>query len=82
MTIRMLNCFTQCPLAQHIENGMVCLLIDTNKGLTLVDTGLGLDDYHNPTSMTRMFRIITIVPFNPAEAAFNRSRKWDRSPTT
>jgi glyoxylase-like metal-dependent hydrolase (beta-lactamase superfamily II) len=81
MTIRMLNCFTcNARWPSTLKTGMVCLLIDTNKGLTLVDTGLGLDDYHNPTWMTRMFRIITIVPFNPAEAAFNQIKKMGFDP--
>ena len=51
---------------------MACLLIETDQGPVLVDTGLGLGDYANPTWMTRLFRVITIMPFDPNEAAVNR----------
>jgi glyoxylase-like metal-dependent hydrolase (beta-lactamase superfamily II) len=37
-----------------------------------VDTGLGLDDYSDPTWFTKFFRVITDMPFDPNEAAANR----------
>lgn len=54
---------------------MVCLLIETDQGLVLVDTGLGLDDYANPTAMTRIFRVIMDMPFDSAEAAINQVQR-------
>ena len=55
MRIHHLNCGTMCPVSAKLVNGdgglfaparMVChcLLIETDDGLVLVDTGLGLDD--------------------------------------
>jgi glyoxylase-like metal-dependent hydrolase (beta-lactamase superfamily II) len=55
MRVHHLNCGTMCPFGAKLVNGegglfaagrMVChcLLIETNDGLVLVDTGLGLDD--------------------------------------
>lgn len=59
---------------------MACLLIETDQGLVLVDTGLGLDDYANPSWMTRLFRMITIMPFDPNEAAVNRIMQLGNKP--
>ena len=59
MRIHHLNTGTMCPIGRRLVNGtgsifqrarMVChcLLIETNDGLALVDTGIGLDDIANP----------------------------------
>ena len=81
MSIHVLNCFTcNARYPSNLKTGMVCLLIDTNQGLTLVDTGLGLEDYVNPSWMTSLFRVITILPFDPAEAAFNQIKKMGCDP--
>lgn len=80
MTIRLLNCFTCNDRFGVLKTGMACLLVETNQGLALVDTGLGLDDYTNPTWMTRLFRIITVMPFDPNEAAVNRIRQLGYQP--
>lgn len=50
----------------------MCLLLETNQGPTLVDTGLGQDDYLNPPSIIRIFQAVTIVPLNPEEAAIRQ----------
>jgi glyoxylase-like metal-dependent hydrolase (beta-lactamase superfamily II) len=59
---------------------MACLLIETNQGLVLVDTGLGLEDYAHPTAFTRFFRLITVMPFDPEEAAINRVKQMGCKP--
>lgn len=75
MTIHLMNCFTDnARWPSKLKTGMVCLLIESDQGLVLVDTGLGLDDYAHPSRMTRMFRIITSMPFDVSEAAVNRIR--------
>ena len=81
MTIHLLNCFTDnARWPSKLKTGMACLLIETDQGPVLLDTGLGLEDYANPTWMTRMFRIITIMPFDPNEAAVNRIKKLGYAP--
>jgi glyoxylase-like metal-dependent hydrolase (beta-lactamase superfamily II) len=72
MTIHLLNCFTCNARFGDLKTGMACLLIESDQGLILVDTGLGLDDYAHPTWFTNFFRVITIMPFDPNEAAINR----------
>lgn len=58
MRIHHLNCGTFCPLGGHWMDGVShglfghmvchCLLIETNDGLVLVDTGLGMGDVEHP----------------------------------
>ena len=80
MTIHLLNCFTCNDRFGVLKTGMVCLLVETNSGLALVDTGLGLNDYTNPTWMTRLFRVITEVRFDPNEAAIHQVRQLGYKP--
>lgn len=80
MSIRLLNCFTCNARIGNLKTGMVCPLIETDDGLVLVDTGLGLDDYADPSWMTRLFRILTFMPFDPNEAAVNRIRELGYQP--
>jgi glyoxylase-like metal-dependent hydrolase (beta-lactamase superfamily II) len=76
MTIHFLNCFTcNARWPSKLKTGTLVLLIETNQGLVLVDTGLGLEDYAYPTSFTRFFRVITVMPFDPGEAAINRVKE-------
>lgn len=56
MSIRILNGFSKrLPWPPHRGIGAACLLVGTNRGLLLVDTGLGLHDYESPTRMMRAF---------------------------
>ena len=81
MTIQILNCFTcNARFPRGWETGTVCLLVETNQGLTLVDTGLGLKDYTHPTWFTQFFRIITVMPFDPQEAAVNQIQRLGYQP--
>lgn len=59
MKIHHLNCATCCPIGGHLVDGitpgigrskLVChtLLIETEQGLVLIDTGMGLQDVHHP----------------------------------
>ncbi len=81
MTIHLLNCFTcNARWPSTLKTGMACLLVETDQGLILVDTGLGLNDYADPTWMTRLFRVITIVPFDPNEAAVRQVERLGYKP--
>ena len=81
VTIHLLNCFTcNARWPSSLKTGMACPLIETDQGLVLVDTGLGLDDYAKPTWMTRLFRVITSMPFDVAEAAVIRIRQLGYRP--
>ena len=76
-----MNCFTDnARWPSKLKTGMVCLLVESDQGLILVDTGLGLGDYANPSWMTRLFRVITVMPFDVNEAAVNRIRQLGFDP--
>ena len=64
MRVHHLNTGTMCPIGRRLVNGtgsifqrarMVChcLLAETNDGLVLVDTGIGLDDIASPMRLGR-----------------------------
>lgn len=66
MKIHHLNCGTCCPMGGHLMDGItpgigpakiVChtLLIETEKGLVLIDTGMGLKDVHHPKERIHTF---------------------------
>ena len=58
MRVHHLNCISTCPLGGRIMDGQSvrargrltnhCLLVETDAGLVLVDTGLGLRDVADP----------------------------------
>ena len=73
MQIHHLNCGTSCPRGARLLNGeggffeparMVChcLLIETNDGLVLVDTGYGIDDARNPAQLGPSARLTGARP--------------------
>jgi glyoxylase-like metal-dependent hydrolase (beta-lactamase superfamily II) len=81
MDIHFLNCFTcSARVPSHWHTGALCLLIETNQGLVLVDTGLGQDDYVHKTGIIRAFQLATIVPLNPQEAAVHRLARLGYQP--
>jgi glyoxylase-like metal-dependent hydrolase (beta-lactamase superfamily II) len=70
MTMHLMNCFTcNARWPGRMKTGTLCLLIETDQGLVLVDTGLGLQDYSNPTGIIQFYRTITFMPFDPHETA-------------
>jgi glyoxylase-like metal-dependent hydrolase (beta-lactamase superfamily II) len=81
MRVHHLNCGTMRPPGGksfdgrpgHLRRGRMvchCLLIETEDGLVLVDTGIGVDDIANPgESLTWLFRNLTHGDMNIAETA-------------
>jgi glyoxylase-like metal-dependent hydrolase (beta-lactamase superfamily II) len=70
MAIHYLNCFTcNARFPRHWRSGALCLLVESNDGLVLVDTGLGTRDYRAAPGILRLFKLVTIVPMNPGETA-------------
>jgi glyoxylase-like metal-dependent hydrolase (beta-lactamase superfamily II) len=74
MRIHHLNCISTCPLGGHlmdegpesiVRRGRLtnhCLLIETQRNLVLVDTGLGLRDVANPRSRLSAFFLNLVRP--------------------
>lgn len=69
MRIHHLSCGTLCPHGARLiagEGGLLssatvvchCLLIETDEGLVLLDTGFGVEDAHNPRQLGAAFRAL------------------------
>jgi glyoxylase-like metal-dependent hydrolase (beta-lactamase superfamily II) len=91
MRIHHLNTGTMCPIGRRFVNGtggifqrarMVChcLLVETNDGLALVDTGIGLDDIAQPQRLGRKWVRQTAPQLDPAETAVQQVKALGYSP--
>lgn len=81
MIVHHLNCATQCLVGGCLVSGegsvfrrvplvCHCLLIETNSGLVLVDTGLGLKDIESPQErLGKRFRLLAQPRLDPDETA-------------
>ena len=80
MRIHHLSCGTMCPFGGRLWDGFSplfssakivchCLLIETDAGLVLVDTGFGLADVRNPQRLSTFFRLANRVQLREAETA-------------
>ncbi|NNP72981.1 MBL fold metallo-hydrolase [Acinetobacter defluvii] len=88
--IHHLHCGSMCPMCAPLfgQKGLKanlvchCLLIETDRGLVLVDTGLGLQDYLRPQQrlgkfMTKMSAIVS----DPYLSAFHQIQKLGFKPS-
>ncbi len=81
MGIRYLNGFTcNARIPRHWECGTLELLVETAEGLVLVDTGLGMDDYIHYSGILKLFKIVTRVPLDPAEAVYRQVKRLGYQP--
>src|SRR5215204_1810119 len=80
MVIRFLNCGTMRPYFPRVENGITCLLAETNQGLVLVDTGLGMGDYLNPNRTMRFFTTAMRSPRDISETAVAKVKQLGYQP--
>lgn len=69
MSIQFLNCASMSPRWPRWQVGGFCLLVDTDQGPVLVDTGLGLHDHENPSALVRFFRFDFGIHYAPEECA-------------
>lgn len=81
MTIHIFNGFTcNARWPSKLKTGLVCTLVETNQGLTLIDTGPGLEDYTHPHGMLRLFQAITEVRMDPEESAVRQVHRMGFHP--
>ena len=96
MRIHHLNCGTDCPLGGALFDGRSkgltghlvchCLLIETDDGLVLVDTGYGLKDVAHPhrepnPRITRTMRNLLNIKLREEETAIRQIQRLGFSPT-
>lgn len=84
MRIHHLNCGTMCPIGGHLMGRPTpglgpaplpchCLLIETDRGLVLVDTGLGTRDCTAPVPrLSRVFKALLRPRLDPEETALHQ----------
>ncbi len=83
LTVHHLNCATLCPVGNQLLMGKTgrsdnphlvchCLLVETDQGLVLVDTGLGYRDILHTTLTDGLFPLLTRPSFNPEETAIEQ----------
>ncbi|WP_194836814.1 MBL fold metallo-hydrolase [Nocardia sp. XZ_19_369] len=80
MKVHHLNCGTMRPVAT--PGGLVChvLLVETEHGLVLVDSGLGLHDAQAPGLRFGPARFFVRPIFDPNEAAINQIQRMGFDP--
>jgi glyoxylase-like metal-dependent hydrolase (beta-lactamase superfamily II) len=92
MRIHHLNCGCMCPLGGALMDGASrgptallvchCLLIETNRGLVLVDTGFGRRDVEAPNRrFSPLFRAVLGVRLDPRRTALAQVKALGFSPT-
>jgi glyoxylase-like metal-dependent hydrolase (beta-lactamase superfamily II) len=81
MTIRIFNAFTcNARWPSKLKTGLVCTLVETDRGLVLIDTGPGLEDYAHPHGMLRLFQVITVMRLDPQESAIRQVQRLGFQP--
>jgi glyoxylase-like metal-dependent hydrolase (beta-lactamase superfamily II) len=83
MHVHHLSCGTMCPLGGRLWDGFSpilqpativchCLLIETEAGLVLVDTGFGLADIRNPQRLSPLFRKANRIKLREEDTAIRQ----------
>ncbi len=91
MRIHHLNTGTMCPIGKRLVNGsgsifqrgrMVChcLLVESDDGLVLIDTGIGLGDIADPPRLGRKWVRRTTPRLDPAETAVRQVKALGFAP--
>ncbi len=81
MPIHIFNGFTcNARWPSTLKTGTVCMLVETEQGLVLIDTGPGLQDYEHPPFILKLFRIFTKMPLDPHETAISQVRQLGYRP--
>jgi glyoxylase-like metal-dependent hydrolase (beta-lactamase superfamily II) len=90
MRIHHLNCGTCCPVGGALFDGMSsgpfgrlvchCLLIESDRGLILVDTGFGTKDMARHDRLPLFFRLLNNIQFIPEETAIHQVRQLGFDP--
>ncbi|MDX1614158.1 MAG: MBL fold metallo-hydrolase [Candidatus Promineifilaceae bacterium] len=81
MALYFLNTFTcNARVPARLRTGTVSLLVETDQGPVLVDTGLGTADYRRKPAILRAFQLVTKVPLNVNEAAVRQLGRFGYRP--
>ena len=80
MSIVFFNSATMQPRFLKWKAGNNAILVDTDQGPILVDTGIGLHDHESPTRWMRVLKFLFRMPYAPQETAIHRVEKMGLDP--
>jgi glyoxylase-like metal-dependent hydrolase (beta-lactamase superfamily II) len=78
--IHHLNCGSLYPRFPRMQGIVYCLLVETDDGLALVDSGFGLADYAHPSPLMRAFLWLMGSPRDPQETAIRQVQALGYAP--
>ncbi|MBN1262604.1 MAG: MBL fold metallo-hydrolase [Anaerolineae bacterium] len=81
MTIHHLDCGPMRPIWPNTKAVTHCLLVETNDGLLLVDTGFGVADVTRPTRFMRAFTALLRTGRNVEDTALRQLTRLGYDPT-
>jgi len=80
MKIHHLNCGSLKPPFPGVDAIVYCLLIETSRGLVLIDTGFGTQDYASPSWKMNFFLTWMGTPRNMEETAIHQVQSLSYDP--
>ncbi len=80
MSIAILNCLEIRPYLTWVNGGVTCLLIETNHGPVLVDTGIGIQDHWQPTQRMHWYKLLYRTSRNIEQTAFQQVQRLGYKP--
>jgi glyoxylase-like metal-dependent hydrolase (beta-lactamase superfamily II) len=80
VTIHIINGVSMSPWWPRWHLGGVCLLVETDEGPVLVDTGLGLHDYAHPSALVRFYIADTGIHMDPETAIVRQVARFGWQP--
>jgi glyoxylase-like metal-dependent hydrolase (beta-lactamase superfamily II) len=80
MAVRVLDCGPMRPFFPPVANGVTCLLVETTRGLALIDTGFGVNDVLRPRPAMRLFRALTRPAGGLEHTAWSQIRRLGYDP--
>jgi glyoxylase-like metal-dependent hydrolase (beta-lactamase superfamily II) len=78
--IQHLNCASLHPYIPPIDSIVNCLLVESDDGYLLVDTGFGKQDYLDPSPFMRAFIALLRTPQNLEETAIEQVKSFGIDP--
>jgi glyoxylase-like metal-dependent hydrolase (beta-lactamase superfamily II) len=81
MKVHHLNCGTLRGKFPKIDSMVYCLLLETDQGLILIDSGFGRQDYIHPSRLMRLFAWWVGALGDPSETAFSQIQALGLSPS-
>ncbi len=79
-SLRFLNCGTMHPYLPALHTGVTCMLVRTDDGLALVDTGFGTRDFTQPGRVMRLLTAALRSPRDLNETALFQVRRLGYRP--